>query len=115
MNNPTPVTTPTGSKRGGRGRLTVLVAVNALLACAVLAGLLSPRASAQPGGGINRPRGNYLMVSGHATGVSGNLVYIVDTVNQELLALRYQRAAGRLDPLGYRSLAADSAEGARNR
>lgn len=112
MNNPSPVTTPIG--KGRRGRLAVLVTVNSLLACAVLAGLLSPRASAQPGG-VNRPRGNYLMVSGHATGVSGNIVYIVDTVNQELLALRYQRAAGRLDPLGYRSLAADSAEGARNR
>ena len=111
MNN-LPPRPPTGFPR--RGRLAALVAVNALLAAAVIAGLLTPRASAQPGA-IGRARGNYLMVSGHATGVTGNVVYIVDTVNQELIALKYQRSAGRLDPLGYRNLATDSSQGAKGR
>lgn len=114
MNTPPAVIIPLRPHRA-RGRLALLVALNAALLCATLVGLLTPRAEAQPGGGVSRPRGNYLMVSGRASGVSGNIVYIVDTVNQELLALRYQRAAGRLDPFGYRSLAADSAQGGRTR
>jgi hypothetical protein len=93
-----------------RGRLGALIAVNAVLAAAVLTGLLSPHAQAQPGGA--RARGSYLMVSGRASGVSGNVVYLVDSVNQELVALRYQRAAGKLEPMGFRSLAADSSQGA---
>ena len=96
-----------------RGRLAALIAVNALLAAVTLAGLLTAHAQAQ--GGVPRARGSYLMVSGRASGVSGNVVYIVDSANQELVALRYQRASGRLDPLGYRSLVADSAEGGKAR
>ncbi|HYC99917.1 MAG TPA: hypothetical protein VEB22_01715 [Phycisphaerales bacterium] len=99
--------------RPRRGRLSALVAVNALLLAATLGALLTPRADAQVGS--PRARGSYLMVSGRASGVSGNVVYIVDSVNQELVALRYQRAAGRLEPIDYRSIAADSAEGAKSR
>ncbi|MFT3683969.1 MAG: hypothetical protein QM783_03405 [Phycisphaerales bacterium] len=99
-----------------RSRLGVLLAINALLACAAGAGLWASYASAQSGGGFaNRPHGNYLMVSGRTTGVSGNLVYVVDTVNRELITLRYQRAGGRLETIAYRNLTADSAEGAGGR
>jgi hypothetical protein len=103
--------------RARRGRIAVLVAVNALLVCAAAAGLVASRAWAQPGGpGFqNRPRGNYLMVSGRASGVSGNLIYVIDTINREMVALRYQRAAGRLEPIAYRNLTADSAQGASGR
>jgi len=106
------MTTPQPSERPRRGRLGALVALNVVLAGAVVAALVTPRAVAQ---GPNRARGSYLMVSGRASGVSGNVVYIVDSVNQELVALRYQRAAGRLEPMGYRSLSADSAQGAGSR
>lgn len=107
------MTIPPAPTRLGRGRLSALVALNAALVAVTLAGLYAPRATAQ--GGSARARGNYLMVSGHASGVSGNVVYIVDSVNQELVALRYLRAPGRLEPLGYRNLAADSAQGAQSR
>jgi hypothetical protein len=111
---PTPSAHPRPQRRG---RIAVLLTINALLAGATVAGLVATRASAQPGGaGLqNRPHGNYLMVSGRASGVSGNLVYIVDTINRELVALRYQRAAGRLEPISYRNLAGDSQQGASGR
>lgn len=96
-----------------RGRLRVLIAVNALLAGLVLMALVTPWAGAQGPG--SRARGNYLMVSGRATGVSGSVVYIVDSVNQELVGLRYQQGAGRLEPFGYRNLAGDSSQGSRSR
>lgn len=103
---------PAASAHRGRGRLSALLALNAALAALALAGLYAPRAWAQS---PPRARGNYLMVSGHASGVSGNVIYIVDSVNQELVALRYLRAPGRLEPLGYRNLASDSAQGAQSR
>lgn len=100
-----------------RGRIAVLLAVNGLLVCAAAAGLVATRASAQAGGAgfQNRPHGNYLMVSGRASGVSGNLIYVIDTINREMVALRYQRAAGRLEPIAFRDLTADSAQGASGR
>ncbi|MBY0309197.1 MAG: hypothetical protein K2Q09_10685 [Phycisphaerales bacterium] len=110
----TPLTTPAPAAPPRRhGRVGALLTVNALLLCAAGAGLLASAASAQPGPG--RSRGQYLMVSGRATGVAGNVVYVIDSVNQELLALRYQLAAGRLETMGYRSLVADSAQGAASR
>jgi hypothetical protein len=114
MDNVQP-STPAAPTSARRSRLAVLLTINGVLACAVVAGLLATRASAQPGGVGNRPHGNYLMVSGRATGVSGNLVYVVDTVNRELITLRYQRAGGRLETIAYRNLTSDSAEGAAGR
>jgi hypothetical protein len=93
--------------------LTALIAVNAVLVAASLAGLMAARAQAQPGG--QRARGNYVMVPGRVSGISGSAIYIVDSVNQELLALRYLRSTGKLDTFAYRNLAADSAQGAKSR
>lgn len=98
-----------------RGRLAALVALNALLVAAVLAGLVTSRAQAQPGATGQRARGNYLMIPGRVSGISGSAIYIVDSVNQELVVLRYQRSAGRLDTFAYRNLATDSAQGAKSR
>lgn len=109
MNTPSP-TTP-----ARRGRLAALVALNALLVAAALAGLLASRAQAQPGAAGQRARGNYLMIPGRVSGISGSAIYIVDSVNQELLALRYQRSTGKFDTFAYRNLAADSAQGAKSR
>lgn len=90
----------------------VLVGVNAvLLAALVLAWI--PRATAQ--GGAARPRGQYAMLGGKLSGSSTSGVYVVDSVNRELIALRYVRGDGGLEPFGFRDLNADSAAARRTK
>lgn len=88
-----------------------LIAANAvlLLALAVLtiAGVQSP-AGAQPGAGAaQRGRGDYTMVSGRYQGGTANMVYVLDSANQELLALEWNRNRNEFVPLGLRSLVDD--------
>ncbi|MCH8344122.1 MAG: hypothetical protein IH983_09045 [Planctomycetes bacterium] len=84
--------------------------VMALLALnAVLLGLLAvvtfgPTVAAQ-----DRGRGDYTMVAGRANGADSSVVYIVDTANQELIAVTYSQSNKRVDGIGYRNLAGDSA------
>jgi hypothetical protein len=90
-----------------------LIAANAvlLLALAVLtvAGVQS-QAGAQPGAGGaagQRGRGDYTMVSGRYQGGTANMVYVLDSANQELLALEWNRNRNEFVPLGLRSLVDD--------
>ncbi len=84
---------------------TGLLIVNVALLLALGMVVLSSRAGAegQPG----RPRGEYVMVSGRVQGAPSNAIYILDTVNQELLAVRWNAGNKRLVGVGYRNLAAD--------
>lgn len=91
-----------------RGLIGLNVALLALLAW----GALTPRAGAQ---GQARLRGQYVMVGGKLSGSASSAIYIIDGVNRELAALRWDRSGQRLEAIGWRSLDADSAEGARNR
>jgi hypothetical protein len=84
-----------------------LIALNALLVGALVIVALAPSAGAQ--GGVVRPRGEYTMVSGKFQGSVEDAIYIVDSSNQELIALRWDRSKKSMAGLGYRSLAADSA------
>lgn len=59
-----------------------------------------------------RLRGNYLLVAGRIQGGSQSVVYVLDVVNQELAALRWNRAAQRMESLGFRSLTRDLPRGA---
>lgn len=88
-----------------------LIAANVVLlgALAVLTivGLQSP-AGAQPGGApAVRGRGDYTMVSGRYQGGTANMVYLLDSANQELLALEWNRNRNEFVPLGLRSLVED--------
>ncbi|MCC6660752.1 MAG: hypothetical protein IT437_07690 [Phycisphaerales bacterium] len=90
---------------GGRGARR-LVLLNAGLLVLLAAVSLAPTAGAQRGG---RAGGDYTMVSGRVQGGSGNVVYIVDAANQEMIAVRWNRSTKSLDGLAYRDLAADAA------
>ncbi len=59
-----------------------------------------------------RQRGQFLMVSGKLQGSPSNAVYIVDTANQELLAVKWDRAGQRLQGLGWRDMVRDGGSAA---
>lgn len=92
-----------------------LVILNAGL-LAVVAGLWawSPASAGRDPGAAwaqeaakGRLRGQFLMVSGKLQGSPTNAVYIVDTANQELLSLKWDRTGQRLQGLGWRDMAKD--------
>lgn len=56
-----------------------------------------------------RATGEFTMVSGGAPGSEGDVVYVVDTVNEELIAVRYDTTTKRIIGVGYRNLVADAA------
>lgn len=51
-----------------------------------------------------RNRGTYTMVGGRITGSPESAIYIVDAVNQELIATKWDRSRKALRALGYQSL-----------
>lgn len=91
----------------------ILIGLNVVLIGILAVVTLQPRAgaSAEP----NRPRGQYVMVSGRIQGPTDNAVYIFDTINQELVAVRWDSSRKQLSGIGYRHVAADAAAGARGR
>ncbi len=82
-----------------------LVLANAALLLVLAAVTLAPASSAQRGGG--RARGEYTMVAGKITGSSAHAVYIVDSSNQDMIAVRWNETTKSLDGLGYRDLKED--------
>ncbi len=84
--------------------IMALLALNGVLLGLLAVVTLGPTVAAQ-----NRGRGDYMMVAGRANGADSSVVYIVDTANQELIAVTYSQSNKRVDGIGYRNLAADSA------
>lgn len=82
-----------------RGLLLLNAAMLAVLAVVTFA----PNADAQ-----NRARGDYTMVSGPVPAMSGSAVYIVDTINQEMMVIAFSQSSKRLEGIGYRNLAQDA-------
>ena len=97
-----------------RGRAAKLVVLNAALAAmlAVLIWLPAP-AGGQPttgvpaAGGSTRARGTYTMLAGKPRSGSGSVVYLVDSGNQEAVAVRWSESRNILEGVGYRNLARD--------
>jgi len=82
-----------------------LVVLNGALIAVLGAVVLAPSSLAQRG---SRARGEYTMVSGRIIGGNANAVYIVDSSNQEMIAVRWNESSKSLDGLGYRDLSADA-------
>jgi hypothetical protein len=93
------------SERRAVPPLPALLAVNAALLVLLAAVTFTPAADAQA-----RVRGQYTMVSGGAAGTVGDIVYIVDTINQEMIAVNYEYSTKRLRGVGHRNIAADIAD-----
>lgn len=100
MPEKTPTHAPASARPYGlRGLLVLNVLLLGLLAAVTFA----PSADAQ-----NRARGKYIMAAGGVKGVQSNAVYVVDEVNQELMAITYNHNTKRLEGIGYRNLAYDA-------
>lgn len=99
-------------RNGNRGRapesrpggLHALLLLNGALLVVLGAVTFAPLAGAQV-----RPRGTYAMVAGGVNGANSAALYVVDTTNQELIALTYNASTRQVDGIGYRNLAADAA------
>jgi hypothetical protein len=82
-----------------------LLALNAALLVLLAVVTFAPTADAQV-----RARGRYAMVAGGVSGSMSSAVYIIDTVNQELIAVNYEHNTKRLIGIGHRNLTADIAD-----
>lgn len=94
-------------RRPTRGLLVLNAALLVLLAVVTFA----PMADAQQG----RAVGDYTMVAGGVNGSLGSVVYIVDAINQEMIAVTFDPSTRRLEGVGYRNLAVDANEWLRGR
>jgi len=70
-------------------------------ALAMLTGPLSAQSAPQ------RPAGDYIVVGGATTGGFTDVVYVLDTANRELVALRWNDSTKSLEGTGYRDLLDD--------
>ena len=91
-------------------KLRALIVLNAVLLVLLAVVTLAPNVAAQ-----NRSRGQYAMVTGGVNGLVPSAVYIIDSTNQELIAVSYDYNTKRLNGIGYRNLATDAAEWMRGR
>lgn len=83
-----------------------MIAINAGLLLLLGAVTLAPTSIAQRG--ASRARGEYTMLSGKATGSSSHVIYIMDSSNQDLVAVRWNESTKSLDNIGYRDLKEDA-------
>lgn len=58
-----------------------------------------------------RARGDYTMVTGKTNSGGPSVVYLVDSANQEMVALRWDQSKQAMAGVGYRNLGADSRSG----
>lgn len=82
-----------------------LVALNVALAMTLGVVGASHLVSAQVG--TDRARGEYTMVSGRTNSGGAHAVYILDSTNQEMIALRWDQSKQTMTGIGYRSLSQD--------
>ena len=83
-----------------------LLALNVALLGVLAALTWVPWAQGQPQNGP-RARGEYTMVSGKTTAGGPSAVYIIDSSNQEMVALRWDQGKQSLMGLGYRNISGD--------
>ncbi len=93
-----------GSEGAAPSPLRALVALNALLLAILALVVFGPAALAQ-----QRARATYTMAAGRVSGIDQSAVYVLDTVNQELIAITYNPNTKQIDGIGYRNVAADEA------
>lgn len=87
-----------------------LIAANLLLLGALVVLSWSPWAGAQnaPERVAGRARGDYTMISGRAVSGGSSVIYILDSSNEELIALKWDQANSAMQGVGYRSLSTDA-------
>jgi hypothetical protein len=96
--------------RPRRSGLAPLIALNAFLLAVLAAVVVGPTALAQPGGRepAPRPAGEYTLVGGDIQTGNSNAVYVIDSVNREMVVLRWVDGRNLLEGIGYRDLGEDT-------
>ena len=92
------------ARAGGR---RVLTGVNLLLAGVALTMGVVGIAGAQPGVDTRRASGQYTCVGGATIGGYTNNIYVLDSANRELVALKWNDGLKQLEGVGYRDLDRD--------
>jgi len=111
MPNESPPTRPEAASTeadtaGGRWRpVKALVWVNAALLVALAAVTLSPRATAQQA--APRASGKYMVVGAQPISGNSNVVYIIDSVNAEMVGLMWNQSRRTVDGVGFRDIDED--------
>lgn len=82
-----------------------LIALNIVLLALVAVVTFAPLSSAQPA--TNRARGEYTVVGGQIVGGTPSVIYIFDSNNDEMVALRWNNSRSQLEPIGFRDLNED--------
>lgn len=82
--------------------IALLLLLALLVAAPATAQGTSPAAQA-------RARGQYVVVPGKSQGSPVGTFWIMDTVNEELVALRWDRSGQKLETMGFRDLVNDAA------
>ena len=85
-----------------RSRYRGLIGLNVGLLVVLALLTLAPGAQARQGAA--RPHGQYAMVSAQVQGQTESAIVLVDSANEEMAALRWDRSRRTLAPLGYRNL-----------
>jgi len=83
-----------------------LVALNGGLVVVLVGVVVGPTALGQ--NNAARPRGDYAMLAGQILGSEEDGLYIIDSANQEMAALQFDRTRRAMRFIGFRDLAADS-------
>ena len=94
-----------GTSRPNNNAVRVLVAVNAALVLVLGAVTLSPDATAQANQA--RPAGKYMLVGGQPISGNSNVAYVIDTVNAEMVAVKWNQGRRLLEGVGFRDFDAD--------
>ena len=94
---------------GPRGSRRFITGANFVLAGAALTMVVAGIAGAQPGqaGGERRASGQYSCVGGKTLGGYTNVIYVLDSANRELVALKWNDGTKQLEGIGYRDLVSD--------
>ncbi|HCT46510.1 MAG: hypothetical protein CMJ35_00875 [Phycisphaerae bacterium] len=92
------------SKRSG------LVVLNLFLLLVLGTVMLAPDVGAQIRGEIQNPRvrGEYALVGGETLGDNASTVYVLDSANRQLVALRWNDSSKSLEGVGFRDLVRDA-------
>lgn len=107
MSEPMKSLSPHRALRHLRSPLAPLLAI-AIIGALLLLQRATPAAHAQNQGQPPRARGEYTLLSGRLTIDGPHAVYVLDSSNQELVALRWDQSRQMLMGIGYRNLSTDT-------
>ena len=92
-------------------QLSGMIALNLVLVVLIALATLAPNMRAADAGGEGATAaGDYVMVGGRVTGVTGNALYVLDQRSGVLVALKYDLGAKKMKGISVRNVTRDAAK-----